>query len=75
MTCYALEGSERKPLLSSRLISGLVSGLGALMRPRYPRLDAGTVSDHMKRDMGFIDWGAPRREDSPEWERPATGPF
>ncbi|WP_157211947.1 hypothetical protein [Sinorhizobium sojae] len=62
MTWDALESTGTKALLPNRLLSGLVSGLALLLKPRYPRLDVGTVSDHMKRDMGFMDGRAPRKE-------------
>jgi hypothetical protein len=63
MTCDALESTETKSFSSRELISRLASGLRALVRPRYPRLDVGVVSDHMKRDMGFMDGRAPRRQE------------
>ncbi|NRP70242.1 hypothetical protein ILFOPFJJ_01121 [Ensifer psoraleae] len=59
MTCDALEHPERKVFLSIDPISRLAS---VLFRPN-PELDIRILSDHMKRDMGFMDWGAPRRED------------
>ncbi|WP_083265295.1 hypothetical protein [Sinorhizobium alkalisoli] len=63
MTCDALERPERKALLPRELMSGLASGVRTLMRPSYPRLDIGAVSDHMKRDMGFMDGRPPRLDD------------
>ncbi|WP_131821012.1 hypothetical protein [Ensifer sp. LCM 4579] len=63
MTCDALERTEGKALLTRELMSRLASGMRALMRQRYPRLDIGAMSDHMKRDMGFMDGRPPRLDD------------
>ncbi|MEK1928254.1 MAG: hypothetical protein AAAC47_00410 [Pararhizobium sp.] len=32
------------------------------LRPGYPKLDLGAMSDYMKRDMGFMDGRDPRQD-------------
>ncbi len=63
MACDILETTERKPLSAFEPVSWLVSAARALMRSRHSRLDVDALSDYMKRDLGFMDWGEPRHED------------
>ncbi len=55
MTFETFEHTERKHFLSLEPISRLMAVLfGGLVAPK-PMLDVNALSDHMKRDMGFMD--------------------
>ncbi|MEI2300144.1 hypothetical protein [Ensifer sp. MJa1] len=63
MTCDTYEHTERKPFLSLEPVSRLVAALfGGLVAPK-PMLDVNALSDHMKRDMGFMDVHSPHAGD------------
>lgn len=63
MTCETFEHTERKPFLSlepvGRLAAALLGGLVATK----PMLDVNALSDHLKRDMGFMDWRGVHEDD------------
>jgi hypothetical protein len=62
MDCQVIEQYEEKSI--SR-VSGWRSWLAKALyslRPSYPKLDLEVMSDHMKRDLGFMDWRDPRED-------------
>ncbi|WP_429816296.1 hypothetical protein [Ensifer sp. B1-9] len=63
MTCDTFERTERKPFLSFEPVVRLTAALlGGLVAPK-PMLDVNALSDHMKRDMGFMDVHSPHSDD------------
>ncbi|OCP09675.1 hypothetical protein BC374_00725 [Ensifer sp. LC13] len=63
MTCDTFEHTERKPFLSIEPIVRLTAALfGGLVAPK-PMLDVGALSDHIKRDMGFMDGRGAHEDD------------
>lgn len=63
MTCDTFERTERKPFLSREPVVRLTAALfGGLVAPK-PMLDVNALSDHMKRDMGFMDVHSPHGDD------------
>ena len=62
MTCDTYERTERKAFLSFEPVARLTAALfGGLVAPK-PMLDVNTLSDHIKRDMGFMDGRDPRQD-------------
>ncbi|NUS70655.1 MAG: hypothetical protein HOQ41_20075 [Ensifer adhaerens] len=63
MSCDAYERTERKPFLWFEPVFRLTAALfGGLTAPK-PMLDVNALSDHMKRDMGFMDVHGAHRDD------------
>ncbi|KSV78334.1 MULTISPECIES: hypothetical protein [Sinorhizobium/Ensifer group] len=63
MSCDTFERTERKPFLSIEPVIRLTAALfGGLVAPK-PMLDVNALSDHMKRDMGFMDVHSPHSDD------------
>ncbi|MBW9062789.1 hypothetical protein JNB71_05610 [Rhizobium herbae] len=62
MDCQVVE--KYRPMPRTR-VGGWRSVLAKMLRvlrPGYPKLDLEVMSDHMKRDMGFMDGRAPRHD-------------
>ncbi|WP_053248156.1 hypothetical protein [Ensifer adhaerens] len=64
MTCDVLEHTERKPLLSLDTVVRLASTLFRGAVAAKPVLDVKALSDHIKRDMGFMDGRGPYGDDA-----------
>ena len=63
MTCDVIEHTERKPLLSLDAVVRLTSTLFGRAVVAKPVLDVNALSDHIKRDMGFMDGRGPYGDD------------
>jgi hypothetical protein len=62
MDCQAIEKYE---LIQYNRVEGWRQRLSIALhslRPGYPKLDLGAMSDYMKRDMGFMDGRDPRQD-------------
>lgn len=64
MTCDVLEHTERKPLLSLDTVVRFTSTLFRGAVAAKPILDVNALSDHIKRDMGFMDGRGPYGDDA-----------
>jgi hypothetical protein len=62
MQCQSIEKYET--ILPSRTDGWRLRLSKALhyLRPGYPKLELGAMSDYMKRDMGFMDGRDPRQD-------------
>lgn len=63
MDCQVIEVYEEKPIIRASGWRSLLAKALYSLRPSYPKLDLEVMSDHMKRDLGFMDW-RDSREDS-----------
>ncbi|MGF6176631.1 hypothetical protein [Ensifer sp. 4252] len=63
MTCDVLEHTERKPVLSLDAVVRFTSTLFRGAVAAKPILDVNALSDHLKRDMGFMDWHGAHEDD------------
>ncbi|MGH6806792.1 MAG: hypothetical protein ACREEJ_08100 [Ensifer adhaerens] len=64
MTCDVLEHTERKQVLSLDTVTRLASTLFRGAVAAKPILDVNALSDHIKRDMGFMDGRGPYGDDA-----------
>ncbi|MBB3396696.1 hypothetical protein FHT71_003379 [Rhizobium sp. BK060] len=46
----------------STLLRMMLNASRQMARSKYPRLDPEALSETMKRDLGFVDWGRPCHE-------------
>ena len=47
----------------SLMLRMMLNASRRMARSRYPRLDLDAMPDHMKRDLGFMDWSPPHHCD------------
>ncbi|MBP1874194.1 hypothetical protein LPJGGPFB_03315 [Ensifer adhaerens] len=64
MTCDVIEHTERKQVLSLDAVVRFTSSLFRGTVAAKPVLDVNALSDHIKRDMGFMDGRGPYGHDA-----------
>jgi hypothetical protein len=62
MDCQAIERYEEKSIARVNGWRSLLAKALYSLRSSYPSLDLEVMSDHMKRDLGFMDWRDSRQD-------------